>query len=153
MKFYKSGTKWVLDALTLDSGTCYKVESSNGNRMEIKSLSDHRSLTGGCLLYTDYTNLAGTAYTKEQINLLLEDFLNPNVGLAGGCVAVTGHDENLLPHVGWFEVRGDAGNVAFVDAYGNASLVLAFDVKESSKCRVRQILSTGTTATDIYLYY
>lgn len=153
MKFYKSGSKWVLDALTLDSGQCYKVESANGNRVEIKMLSDHRSLTNGCPLYTDYTDLAGTAYTKDQVNALLEDFLNPDVGVAGGCLAVTPHDVNLLPHVGWFEVRGNAGNVAFVDAYGNASLVLAFDAKECSKVRVRQILSTGTTATDIYLYY
>jgi hypothetical protein len=151
MKFYKSGTKWVVDQYTLDSGTCYKIESANGLRLELKKSADNRTMAYA--LYTEFTDAAGGAYTKDQVNALLEDFLNPDVGVAGGCIAVTGHDVNLLPHVGWFEVRGDAGNVAFVDAYGNASLVLAFDVKESSKCRVRQILSTGTTATDIYLYY
>jgi hypothetical protein len=151
MKFYKSGTKWVVDQYTLDSGTCYKIESANGLRLELKTSNDHRTIAYD--LYTNYTDLAGTAYTKDQVNALLEDFLNPDVGLAGGCIAVTPHNTNLLPHVGWFEVRGNAGNVAFVDAYGNASLVLAYDVKESSKMRVRQILATGTTATDIYLYY
>jgi hypothetical protein len=68
-------------------------------------------------------------------------------------VAVTPHNTNLLPAVGWIEVRGTAGNVAIVDAYGNASLVLAFDAKELSKMLVSQVLATGTTATDIYLYY
>lgn len=74
-------------------------------------------------------------------------------GVPGGCVAVTPHDTNMLSHVGWIEVRGNAGNVAIVDAYGNASLVLAFDSKETSKMLVSRVLATGTTATDIYLYY
>lgn len=78
---------------------------------------------------------------------------NIEFGVATGCIAVTPHNTNLLPHIGWFEVRGNAGNVAFVDEDGNPSLVLAFDQKELSKFRVKQILATGTTATDIYLYY
>jgi len=151
---YKSGTQWVVVGgakYTLDSGSCISVESADGTYLQLKLKATMESI-----LYSKYiliTDASGTAYTKDQVIALLQDFLRPPVGVAGGCVAVTPHNTNLLPHVGWIEVRGAAGNVAVVDAYGNASLVLAFDVKEMSKMLVKQVLATGTTATDIYLYY
>lgn len=149
--FYKSGVKWVVNQFTLESGSCYKVESANGLRVELKMFSDNKTVLYD--LYTSVLDASGTAYTKDQLNTLLEDFLRGSYGVPCGCVAVTPHNTNLLPHVGWIEVRGTAGNVAVVDAYGNASLVLAFDQKETSKMLVKQVLATGTTATDIYLYY
>jgi hypothetical protein len=153
MKFYKSGSQWVLDALTLDSGQCYKVESANGNRMEIKLLSDHRSLTNGCPLYTDYTAADGTPYTKEQVNDLLKQFFRPDTGVAGGCVPVTPHATALLPHVGWITVFGNAGNVAVVDEYGNDSVVVPLDQNGVTKFRCSRVLVEGTTATSIHLIY
>ena len=149
--FYKSGAKWVVNQFTLESGSCYKVESADGLRLELKMFSDNKTVLYD--LYTSVLNAAGGAYTKDQLNILLEDFLRTSYGVPGGCVAVTPHNTNLLPHVGWIEVRGTAGNVALVDAYGNASLVLAFETKELSKMLVSKVLSTGTTATGIYLYY
>ena len=151
---YKSGTQWVVSGsakYTLDSGSCISVESADGTWIELKLKATMESI-----LYAKYiliTDSTGTAYTKDQVIALLQDFLRPPVGVAGGCVAVTPHDTNLLAYVGWIEVRGTAGNVAVVDSYGNASLVLAFEAKEMSKMLVKQVLATGTTATDIYLYY
>ena len=151
---YKSGTQWVVSGdakYVLDSGSCISVESADGTYLQLKLKATMESILYA--KYTLITDAAGTAYTKDQVIALLQDFLRPPVGVAGGCVAVTPHNTNLLPHVGWIEVRGAAGNVAVVDAYGNASLVLAFDVKEMSKMLVKQVLSAETTATDIYLYY
>lgn len=151
---YKSGTQWVVVGeakYTLDSGSCISVESADGTYLQIRLKATMESI-----MYAKYvliTDAAGTAYTKDEVLTLLQDFLRPPVGVPGGCVAVTPHNTNLLPHIGWIEVRGTAGNVAFIDAYGNASLVLAFDTKEMSKMLVKQVLATGTTATDIYLYY
>jgi len=151
---YKSGTQWVVvgDAkYTLDAGSCIAVETADGTYITLNLKPTMESILS--VKYTSITNEAGTAYTKDQVLALLQDFLRPAVGVPGGCVAVTPHNTNLLPAVGWIEVRGTAGNVAIVDAYGNASLVLAFDAKEMSKCLVSRVLATGTTATDIYLYY
>lgn len=151
---YKSGTQWVVfgDAkFTLDSGSCIAVETADGTSLTLKLKATMEAILS--VKYTAITDAEGTAYTKDQVITLLQDFLRPPVGVPGGVVAVTPHNTNLLPHVGWIEVRGTAGNVAVVDAYGNASLVLAFDAKELSKMLVKQVLATGTTATDIYLYY
>lgn len=151
---YKSGTQWVVfgDAkFTLDAGSCIAVETADGTSLTLKLKPTMESILS--VKYTSITNEAGTAYTKDQVLTLLQDFLRPAVGVPGGIVAVAPSNDNPLPHVGWIEVRGTAGNVAVVDAYGNASLVLAFDAKELSKMLVSQVLATGTTATDIYLYY
>jgi hypothetical protein len=73
---YKQGTKWVVTGeakYLLDSGTCIAVESADGTYLQLKLIDTLESI-----LYAKYvliTDSAGAVYTKEQVLLLLEEFL------------------------------------------------------------------------------
>lgn len=58
---------------------------------------------------------------------------------------------NLI-NAGYIQVRGDAGDIKFTDYRGNIA-TLSFAADEVSYFKVKQIWSTGTTATGIVILY
>lgn len=73
-------------------------------------------------------------------------------GVCDGCDDVTPSDTVNLPHNGFFEARGAAGNIKFTDVK-NAVKTKSFALNELSKFRVKKIWADGTTATGIVIYY
>ena len=96
---YKSGTQWVVfgDAkFTLDSGSCIAVETADGTSLTLKLKATMEAILS--VKYTAITNETGTAYTKDQVIALLQDFLRPQSRLA--CFTVERFNINLPQHRG-----------------------------------------------------
>lgn len=73
-------------------------------------------------------------------------------GICDGYAAVTPNDSADLDNAGWIECRTAAGTMAFVDNKG-ASGTITLSLYETTKFRVRRVLSSGTSATGLVVYY
>jgi len=64
---------------------------------------------------------------------------------------VTPNDSNLLAKEGFIQVRGNAGNVRVLTSAGD-DVVLQLEAKEIIPLYIKKVFTTGTTATNIYLF-
>jgi hypothetical protein len=75
------------------------------------------------------------------------------VGVARDCYICTPSDEADLPTPGRaFQVRGEAGDVAVINASGRTVTIPNVAAGEMISVAVRRVLDSGTDATDILIY-
>lgn len=87
------------------------------------------------------------------VKALYKIFAGERTGVCNGMAEAVLSDTADLAHPGYFQVRGNAGNVKFDPVEGASGQTMAFEAKECSLFRVKRIYSNGTTATGIVIYY
>ena len=117
------------------------LESADGLKIPFADVIEPYSFSSSEELRNYLADLA--AQTKED------------QAICDGVEPAAPSNQSDLSHPGFFEVRGNAGNVKFdpVDPTAPQGQTIAFAAGELSKFRVKRIYATGTLATGIVIYF